>query len=66
MNKNKKIALYFFIGAICFYIGAVISFLNRESSNTMWILFLCIGSSLLAIGGTSSNKGENNSSSQEK
>lgn len=59
MDKNKKIAVAFFIGAICFYIVAVISFLNRDSSNTMWVMFLCLGSSWVAIGGSIANKHKN-------
>ncbi len=71
MNKNKKIAFGFFIGAICFYIAAAITFLNRSTSNTMVIVFLCIGSSWLAIGGSFSNRdknkdGDNSSNNQEK
>lgn len=58
MDK-KKTALVFFIGAIFFYIVAAITFLNRGSSNTMWIIFLCIGSSWVAIGGAIANKHKN-------
>ncbi|MCC9766605.1 hypothetical protein HK225_02480 [Streptococcus agalactiae] len=59
MDKNKKITLGVFVGAICFYIEAAISFLNRGSSNTMGIMFLCLGSSLVAIGGSIANKHKN-------
>lgn len=59
MDKNNKVALGFFIGAICFYIMAAISFLNRGSNNTVWIMFLCLGSSWVAIGGSIANKHKN-------
>ena len=56
---NKKIAFGFYIGAILFYIAAAITFLNRSTSHTMGIAFLCVGSSCLAIGGSLSNKDKN-------
>lgn len=60
MKKNEKIAKGFFIGAICFYIVAAIIFLNKGSnSNTMWIMFLCLGSSWVVIGGSFANKQKN-------
>lgn len=71
MDKNKTIAICFFVGAICFYIAAAIIFLNRNISNTIAIGFLCIGSSFLAVGGTFSNMDnnkddDNSSNNQEK
>lgn len=56
MNKNKKISLVFYIGAICFYIAAAVSFLNRTTSSNMGIVFICVGSSWVAIGGSLANK----------
>lgn len=61
MNKNKKIAQGFFIGAIFFYIVAAITFLSRVSSSTMWIMFMFLGYSWVAIGGFIVNKQKNKS-----
>ncbi len=70
MDKNKKMALCFFMAAICSYIAAAIIFLNRSSSNTTGIVFICVGSTWVAIGGSFSNKDKNkdddNSSSNKE
>lgn len=59
MGKNKKIALGFYIGAICFYIIAAIAFYNRSAGDTTGIVFLCVGSSWVAIGGSFAGKDKN-------
>lgn len=62
MKKNKKIALFFYLGAIGFYIASAVSFLNNSTNSTLGVVFLCLGSSWVAIGGSLANKDKKGSS----
>ncbi|EGT3600786.1 hypothetical protein FT888_11260 [Clostridium perfringens] len=66
--NNKKIALVFFICAILLYVASAITFLNESSDKSMFVVFLCAGSSFLTLGGVFSNKNkkENENNLQSK
>ena len=54
-NSNKKIAGIYYFASLCFYIAAIISFIN-EDNNSMAVVFLCLGSSNLCLGSVYLNK----------
>ena len=54
-NSNKKIAGIYYFASLCFYIAAIINFIN-EDNNSMAVVFLCLGSSNLCMGSVYLNK----------
>ena len=54
-NSNKKIAGIYYFASLCFYIAAIINFIN-EDNNSMAVVFLCLGSSNLCLGSVYFNK----------
>ena len=54
-NSNKKIAGIYYFASLCFYIAAIINFIN-EDKNSMAVVFLCLGSSNLCLGSVYLNK----------
>ena len=54
-NSNKKIAGIYYFASLCFYIAAIINFIN-EDNNSMEVVFLCLGSSNLCLGSVYLNK----------
>ena len=54
-NSNKKIAGMYYFASLCFYIAAIINFIN-EDNNSMAVVFLCLGSSNLCLGSVYLNK----------
>ena len=54
-NSNKKIAALYYFASVCFYIAAIINFINGENKSIA-IIFLCLGSSNLCMGGVYLNK----------
>ena len=54
-NSNKKIAGIYYFASLCFYIAAIINFIN-EDNNSMAVVFLCLGSSNLCLGSVYLNK----------
>ena len=57
-NKNKKtnkrVSNLNYLGSVCFYIVAIISFINKN--NSMGAVYLCLGSTFLCLGSSYSNK----------
>ena len=53
-ESNKTISILYILSAICFYIVAMINFLNKESS--MGVIYICLGSTFLCLGSTYINK----------
>ena len=49
MKKEKICAILFYIAAFCFYMTAMIIFVSH-SYNSNWIVFLCLGSTMLCLG----------------
>ena len=54
-NSNKKIAGIYYFASLCFYIAAIINFINGDI-NSMAVVFLCLGSSNLCLGSVYLNK----------
>ena len=54
-NSNKKSAGIYYFASLCFYIAAIINFIN-EDNNSMAVVFLCLGSSNLCLGSVYLNK----------
>ena len=54
-NSNKKIAGIYYFASLCFYIAAIINFIN-EDNNSMAVVFLCLGSCNLCLGSVYLNK----------
>ena len=54
-NSNKKIAGIYYFASLCFYIAAIINFINVDN-NSMAVVFLCLGSSNLCLGSVYLNK----------
>lgn len=64
---KKKIEISFSIAALIFIIAAAISFLNNNSP--LGVVFLCVSSTLIIIGGVYSHKDQHtdsDSTSNEK
>ena len=55
-NKtNKRVAALNYFTSLCFYIAAIINFINGDN-NSMAVVFLCLGSSNLCLGSVYLNK----------
>ena len=55
-NKtNKRVAALNYFTSLCFYIVAIINFINGDN-NSMAVVFLCLGSSNLCLGSVYLNK----------
>ena len=63
---EKKIAVISYVSAACFYIAAIISFLNHNPP--LGTVMLCLGSSQLCLGSVHMNKSkkEENNGEGEK
>ena len=48
-EKNEKIAVLYFIAAVCFYVTSIICFIGRKSGTA--VVFMCLGSANLCLGG---------------
>ena len=64
-NSNKKIAALYYIGSLCFYIAAILNFINGDN-NSMTVIFLCLGSSNLCLGSVYLNKDKDNGNNKDK
>lgn len=53
MKSNKLIAILNLISSICFYVCAIISFVNGED---LGVAYLCLGSTFLCLGTVWLNK----------
>lgn len=56
MKKEKTIVVLNYLTAVCFYIAAIIGYVNDNSMATVW---LCLGSAWLCIGSLTLNKFKN-------
>ena len=45
-NSNKKIAGIYYFASLCFYIAAIINFINGDN-NSIAVVFLCLGSKII-------------------
>ena len=54
-NSNKIVSVLNFLTAFCFYICAIINFINDSG---MGALYLCLGSTFLCLGSVGLNKGK--------
>ncbi len=55
MKKEKKRAILFYLASICFYLTSIICFTSKNDTS-MGIVWLCLGSAMLCLGGTYLNK----------
>lgn len=53
MNKKKIAAILYFIVSLCFYVLAIISFVNKGD---LGVVCLCLGSAFLCLGAVFLNK----------
>ena len=53
-KKNKIVAILNYFSAVCFYIVAIINFVNKD--NGMGVLYLGLGSTFLCLGSVWLNK----------
>ena len=54
-KSNKIVSVLYFLPSICFYICAIINFINDSG---MGALYLCLGSTFLCLGSVGLNKGK--------
>lgn len=52
MKKNLTVILYY-AASVCFYIAAIIGFMNDNSMATVWF---CLGSAMLCLGSAKLSK----------
>lgn len=64
-NSNKKIAGIYYFASLCFYIAAIINFINGDN-NSMAVVFLCLGSCNLCLGSVYLNKDKDNGNNKDK
>jgi len=57
-DKNKIVSNLNYFSAVCFYICAIINFINRN--NSMGVVYLCLGSTFLCLGSVYLNKDKDN------
>ena len=65
MKKHKITAALYYVAAILSYISAVINFAG-ENSRYLGGLWICIGSTLLYLGISRSNKSKENKEKEDK
>ena len=53
--SNKIVSVLYFLPSICFYICAIINFIDDSG---MGALYLCLGSTFLCLGSVWLNKGK--------
>ncbi|MEE3344276.1 MAG: hypothetical protein VZS44_09320 [Bacilli bacterium] len=63
-NSNKKIAGMYYFASLCFYIAAIINFINGDN-NSIAVVFLCLGSSSLCLGSVYLNKDNGNNDNKK-
>ena len=56
--SNKIVSTLNYFTAVCFYICAIINFINKDIS--MGIFYLCLGSTFMCLGSVYLNKYKNN------
>ena len=54
--RKEKISILNFIAALCFYIAAIIYFIDNDTS--IGVIFSCLGSINLCIGAVNKRKSE--------
>ena len=54
-KSNKIVSVLNFLASFCFYICAIINFINDSG---MGALYLCLGSTFLCLGSVGLNKGK--------
>ena len=54
-KSNKIVSVLYFLPSICFYICAIINFIDDSG---MGALYLCLGSTFLCLGSVWLNKGK--------
>lgn len=57
-QTNKIVSTLNYFTAVCFYICAIINFINKD--NSMGIFYLCLGSTFMCLGSVYLNKDKNN------
>ena len=65
MKKHKITATLYYVAAILSYISAVINFAG-ENSRYLGGLWICVGSTLLYLGISRSNKSKENKEKEDK
>ena len=53
-QTNKIVSTLNYLTAVCFYICAIIDFVNKD--NSMGIFYLCLGSTFMCLGSVYLNK----------
>ena len=64
-NSNKKIAGIYYFASLCFYIAAIINFINGDNKGVA-IMFLCLGSTYLCLGSVYLNKDKDEKNNNDK
>lgn len=65
MKKRKAYTVLYYVAAICFYVAAVISFLVSGDSG-MGVVWLCLGSAMLALGAAAQNTAKTQESGEKE
>ena len=65
MKKDKISATLYYVAAILFYISAIINFAG-ENSNSMAVIWICLGSTFLCLGLSYSKKSKENKDKEDK
>ena len=65
-NKtNKRVAALNYFTSLCFYIAALINFINGDNKGVA-IMFLCLGSTHLCLGSVYLNKDKDEKNNNDK
>lgn len=65
MKHNKIVAILYFFSAIAFYITSALTF-TSDGSTGMGVMWLCIGSTFLALGVVYFNLNKSNGNQNDK
>lgn len=64
IKSNKKIALIYYFASLCFYVAAIINFINGDNKSIA-VIFFCLGSSNLCLGSAFLNKDKENNNDKK-
>ena len=62
-NSNKTVSVLYFLTSFCFYICAIMNFIN---DGVVGALYLCLGSTFLCLGTVWLNKDKNKKDKDDK
>ena len=65
MKKEKTSAVLYYIASFCFYAAAIINFTSNRG-NSMGVVWLCLGSTMLCLGSVWLNKSKKSEKDKEE